>query len=102
MTLGIRGTGIYVESEPDFDYICTCYGKTDIQAINGPGCHEQIKTEHHDSPRYALAEGDSGQLIKPAPFKNHADEELALIEALVGRNPPFAIPGSYGGADRGY
>ena len=102
MTLGIRGTGVYIEAEPDFNYICTCYGETDIQAVNDPGSQETIKTEHHDDPRYVLAEGNSGKLIKPAPFKNHTDEELALIEALVGRTPPFSIPGSYGGPRRDY
>jgi len=25
-TVGIRGTGLYVESQPDLTYVCTCYG----------------------------------------------------------------------------
>ena len=25
-TIGIRGTGIYMEAEPDLTYLCTCYG----------------------------------------------------------------------------
>lgn len=102
MTLGIRGTGVYLESEADFDYVCTCYGETDIRALNDKQSREQIKTTHHDAPRYVLAEGEPGQLIKPAPFKNHTDQELALIEALVGRTPPFSIPGDYSGPARPY
>jgi hypothetical protein len=27
----------------------------------------------------------------PAPFKNHDDLELMLIETLVGRTPPFSL-----------
>ena len=102
MTLGIRGTGVYLESEPDFDYVCTCYGSTDIQAINDNQSREQITTTHHDAPRYVLADGKPGQLIKPAPYKNHTDQELALIEALVGRTPPFSIPGDYATPNRPY
>ncbi|MEL0083981.1 MAG: hypothetical protein VW985_13210, partial [Gammaproteobacteria bacterium] len=102
MTLGIRGTGVYLESEPDFDYVCTCYGETLIESVKDPSSVESIATTHHDAPRYVLAEGDKGQLIKPAPFKNHTDEELALIEALVGRTPPFSIPGSYSAPRRPY
>ena len=26
-TVGIRGTGLYMEAEPDLSYICTCYGE---------------------------------------------------------------------------
>jgi hypothetical protein len=39
--------------------------------------------------------------IEPAPFINHTDVELALIEALVGRAPPFSLfDEDYGGARR--
>jgi hypothetical protein len=26
----------------------------------------------------------------PGPFRNHTDDELILLESLVGREPPFA------------
>ena len=49
--------------------------------------------------KYVLAGG--GALIRPAAFKNHTDLELALIEALVGRTPPFpAFDNSYGSPRR--
>jgi hypothetical protein len=39
--------------------------------------------------------------IQPAPFINHTDLELTLIESLVGRTPPFALfDEGYGGARR--
>jgi hypothetical protein len=101
-TIGIRGTGVYVESEPDFSYVCTCYGETELTADDDPASTETIVSKHHDAPRYVLAEGASGQRIKAAPFKNHTDEELALIEALTGHNPPFSVPGEYGGPRRDY
>lgn len=92
-TIGIRGTGVYVESEEDRSYICTCYGETELQSATDPSSRETLRTEHHDAPRYILASGNSGELIVPAPFKNHTDEELTLIEALVGREPPFGVFG---------
>lgn len=92
-TIGIRGTGVYVESQPDESYFCTCYGVTDVQAADDPSQHETIHSKHHNAPRYILAAGSAGPRIRPAPFKNHTDEELELIEALVGRVPPFVLPG---------
>ncbi len=92
-TIGIRGTGVYVESESERSYVCTCYGTTDLEAVNDSSSTETIVSEHHDAPRYIYAAGNAGQLIEPAPFKNHDDDELLLIEELVGRSPPFPVPG---------
>jgi hypothetical protein len=84
--LGIRGTGLYAEAEPDLTYFCTCYGETDISSIALPNRVITVKSKHHDAPKYITASGE----IKPAPFINHTDEELMLIESLVGRTTPFA------------
>ena len=91
-TIGIRGTGIYVEAEPERTYVCTCYGRTIMQAIGDPASSQAVETRHHESPRYILAEGPSGRRIHAAPVLDHSDMELRLIEALVGRKPPF-FPG---------
>lgn len=71
-------------------YVCTCYGATDIAASDDPKISESVVSAHHDAPRYVLAKADKGRRIVPAPFKNHTDLELTLIESLVGRNPPFS------------
>lgn len=92
-TIGIRGTGVYVESEPDQSYICTCYGVADLAAIDDQQSRERVVTQHHDSPRYILKDGPAGNKIRTAPVINHTDEELALIEALVGRTVPFSTGG---------
>lgn len=63
---------------------------------------ETIRSLHHDAPRYILADGNAGKLITPAPMKNHDDEELMLVEALVGRTPPFSSVMNYRGGRRGY
>lgn len=93
-TIGIRGTGVYLESEPGRSYVCTCYGATELTATDDPTSSEEITSEHHDAPRFILGEGMEGRRIEPAPVINHTDMELLLIEELVGRSPPFAVPGS--------
>jgi hypothetical protein len=99
-TIGIRGTGLYVESEPEKSYVCTCYGTVQIAAADDANVAERIVSNHHDAPRYVLQAG-AAKRIQPAPFINHTDVELALIEALVGRAPPFSLfDEDYGGARR--
>lgn len=92
-TIGIRGTGIYVEADPEQSYICTCYGVVDLFANNDKQSTETITSAHHDAPRYILSNESAGKNIRPAPFINHTDLELQIIEELVGRTPPFTMAG---------
>ena len=85
-TIGIRGTGVYLEASPDLTYFCNCYGITDIKGINDAHFVETIDSKYHDLPKYITQKGE----IKSAPFINHTDEELMLVESLVGRTTPFA------------
>jgi hypothetical protein len=101
-TIGIRGTGVYSESYDDSSYVCTCYGLTQIVSGTDPDAKEDILSHHHDAPRYILKNPEAGKLIVPAPMKNHTDEELMLVEALVGRVPPFSAADSYSTPRRGY
>lgn len=99
--IGIRGTGLYLESEPDRSYVCTCYGSTEIGVAGQPGISETVTSEHHDTPKYVINTG-STQRIEPAPFINHDDEELLLLETLVGRTTPFIVPGGVNRSRRNY
>jgi hypothetical protein len=93
-TIGIRGTGIYIEAEAERTYVCTCYGVVDLQASNMPEARETVSTTHHDAPRYIYAHGETPiKMIEQAPVINHTDAELIMLEALVGRKPPFVRPG---------
>ena len=87
-TIGIRGTGVYIESEPDRTYVCTCYGEAELAASDDPAAREIVNTEHHEQPRYIYPKG-MPRMIEKAPFINHTDAELILLESLVGRKPPF-------------
>jgi hypothetical protein len=101
-TIGIRGTGVYTEAHEDHSYVCTCYGTTHIASNSDSSSSEIVKTFHHDAPRYVLADGKQGKRIEAAPMKNHTDEELMLIEALVGRTPPFNSLRGYNKPRKGY
>lgn len=102
-TVGIRGTGFYVEADPEQTYFCTCYGMTDIQASADPTSKETVTAAHHDRPLYIVKDGGAGRNIRSAPFVNHTDQELALIETIVGRTPPFVFgKDSYSGPRKSY
>jgi hypothetical protein len=87
-TIGIRGTGVYVESAADKTYVCTCYGEAELVPSGDPGAAETVRTRHHEQPRYILPKG-APQMMMKAPVVNHTDAELAMLESLVGRSPPF-------------
>ena len=101
--MGIRGTGFYVESDPQQTYFCTCYGSVEVTAKGDQESKEIVNSKQHDKPLYIVAGAKPGQNIRGAPFINHTDQELALIESLVGRTPPFIFPGgSYNAPRRNY
>ncbi len=102
-TIGIRGTGFYIEADPERTYFCTCYGVTDIEASSDPQSRETVAASRHDRPLYIVADGGAGNNIRNAPFINHTDQELSLIETLVGRKTPFVFSGpTYTGPRRTY
>lgn len=86
-TIGIRGTGCYIEAEAQKVYFCLCYGKAEISSAQMPNVRETLETSYHDKPVYLHADGR--QMMVPASVINHTDSELTLLESLVGRTPPF-------------
>ena len=92
-SIGIRGTGAYIEIHPGHVYFCLCYGEA---LIEGPGMANarEVKTTHHESP--LLLRDDGGIMkVEAGPFQNHSDAELVMLESLVGREPPFMKDGTY-------
>lgn len=99
-TIGIRGTGFYVEADPEQTYFCTCYGTTDVVASADPESKTTVVSTHHSRPLYIVKDQSQGNNIRNAPFINHTDQELTLIEALVGRTTPFIFPNDIYNAPR--
>jgi hypothetical protein len=90
-SIGIRGTGAYIEMDPDSVYFCLCYGEAQV---DGPGgMSRNVKTSHHEMPLF-LRDGATMR-IEPAGFRDHKDDELIMLESLVGREPPFVKSGTY-------
>lgn len=94
-TIGIRGSGVYLEVEPELTYLCTCYGKVALVANDDPDDSEIITTTNHDAPRYIASSPTRGSRIRPAPVINHTNRELQLLEAIVGREVPKRLRKAY-------
>lgn len=92
-TIGIRGTGAYLEAEPERTYFCLCYGSAQIASANG-SMQAGYTTVHHESPRYIFNDGRPNTIVS-ARILNHSDDELIMLEALVGRAPPPGFMASY-------
>ena len=97
MVAGVRGTGLYAEIESDRTYLCTCYGRVDIEPKGFPQDRQELHTTHHESPLYIYTSGQRNTRIERAPVKNHTDKELIHLESIVGRMPPFALSGDKDG-----
>jgi len=93
-TIGIRGTGCYLEADSARTYFCLCYGLAEIARAGGEQPTMTVQTKHHEQPLYLYADGNKG--IKQAPMINHSDAELIMLEQLVGRIPPFVGKSGYG------
>jgi len=92
-TIGIRGTACYIEDQGERTYFCLCYGEAEIVPTAAPHERELIRTRHHDHPIYIHADAGMPTSMVPAEVVNHTDAELRMLEALVGRVPPFGDDG---------
>ena len=92
-TIGIRGPGCYIEDEGTGakarTYFCLCYGSVDLTPKAAPQEAESYTTTHHDKPMYIHNDMTMVKMMVPAEVINHTDEELTLLEGLVGRVTPF-------------
>lgn len=94
-TVGIRGTGVYLEVAPDEVYFCLCYGKADVKPLAAPQEVFSLQTYHHEKPM-VIGRAPGAAAMRAAEVHNHTDDELFMLEALTGRRPPFV----YGGGSR--
>jgi len=85
-TIGIRGTGVYLEVARDVTYACTCFGATEILTAPSGRMMESVAVaaENHQA-RMMM----TGARIVPAGFERHSNEEIARLEELAGRPNPF-------------
>jgi hypothetical protein len=81
-TIGIRGTGAYVEVHDNRAYLCLCYGEAAVDLAKG--ARFDLSTSYHEKPLWLYDDRS-----ERAPFLNHKDSELEMMEALFDREPPF-------------
>ncbi len=93
-TIGIRGTGGYLEADYDKTYFCLCYGTADLTPTMRPEAREVYSSMHHEAPRFIYGDNRAA-MMESAPLVNHTDSELVLLEGLVGRMPPQAFMDRY-------
>ena len=81
VTIGIRGTGIYLKALPQQTYFCTCYGETEI--ILPQQAPKIIRSTHHQ------AQIIQNHQITPSVMQMHHDQQNMALESLVQRQNPF-------------
>ncbi|MEO8630790.1 MAG: hypothetical protein ABI612_22240 [Betaproteobacteria bacterium] len=86
-TAGIHGTGVYLEAHPDHTYFCTCYGEVDLRDKTGES-HKLVVSGYHTA-NLIYAKPTNGKMIASVPSRHHTDEELIMLEKLVGRTSPI-------------
>ncbi len=90
-TIGIRGTGVYVETSRAETYACTCFGTTEKYSnATGAMMERLVVTTRHHLARRILADPVMGMRILEAPFQHHTSEEIARLERYAGRPDPFS------------
>jgi hypothetical protein len=83
-SIGIRGTGCYIETRERKSYFCLCFGSVDLRPLDGQPL--SYATTHHERPVWI----ENGATM-PAPVIDHTDAEIIMLEALVGRRSPFPV-----------
>ncbi|MFT7002811.1 MAG: hypothetical protein ACJAWW_000144 [Sulfurimonas sp.] len=81
MTAGIRGTGTYTLVKDGKTYFCTCYGHTEVVAH---GETKDLKATHHNMIWVTKDKIKASKIME-----GHTDDELRILEKMVGRTVPF-------------
>lgn len=89
-TGSIRGTATYFayQAAEERSYVCCCYGGVDL--VNNAGGDKKMRTNYHTA---VVLPKDGG--VESAPYSvplNHYDDDLATLEAAVGRSPRWQLP----------
>jgi hypothetical protein len=82
VTIGIRGTGIYVRTSPEATYACTCFGAVHLDSGADSA---SVRADRHAGRLIRHADGR----ILEAGMEDHSDDDLERLERLAGRPRPF-------------
>ncbi len=88
-TIGIRGTGVYIEASAQQTYFCCCYGDVEVSDVKGKERRRIISGYH--TPAMIYADPHAGRMMTDAKMKNHTDAEVIMLDRLVGRVSPLVL-----------
>ena len=88
-TAGIRGTGVYLEASAEQTYFCTCYGVVELRDRAGVE-RKTVVSGYHTANMIFANPAERGKMAD-AEVKDHTDEELIMLERLVGRTSPIVL-----------
>jgi len=88
-TAGIRGTAIYVEASPEQTYFCTCYGVVELR--DKAGVERKTVISGYHTPNMIYKNPAERGKMEAVEVKDHTDEELIMLERLVGRTSPIVL-----------
>ena len=83
--LGVRGTGLYLSDRGNETHLCACYGDIDFFDASNPENKRHIHAEYH---HLASLDHKTGKFKTNLRMTGHTDEDLFVLEELVGRTPP--------------
>lgn len=86
-TAGIRGTGVYVEASKEQTYFCTCYGVVELR--DKAGIERKVVISGYHTPNMIFANPAERGRMAEVEVRGHTDEELIMLERLVGRTSPI-------------
>lgn len=89
----IRTGAGYFEIKGGDSYFCLCYGDGVLVPVSAPNQRNAFLSDHHDRSVLLRAGKKAQEAMVTAQLRGHTDTEIAALDALVGRAPPFAAKG---------
>lgn len=86
-TIGIRGTACFLNTKPDSLYYCNCYGETELRMKDHIKQFSAIRHNAHE----IKFDGNKYMGMAATSVLDHTDDELRMLEGLVGRVPKFDL-----------
>ena len=94
-TIGVRGTGVYLESDPEQTYFCTCYGITDIAANNDEQSTKTVNSRQTTSRCMSSRKAEGKSIPHLQPHRRGTD-----VDRNAGGLPAAFVFLSIGGLRR--
>ena len=95
--IGVRGTGLYLSTAAERDYLCLCYGAVDLSGVRAGAVPLALRADvggFHRAGHLALDDGPVGLRViedRAGSPVGHGAVQLAGLESMLGRTSPLPI-----------